>query len=80
MRTHSPNDSASERTEQVPVKKYRSVEEMPPVWRDPDDPANLRQVAMMMSFYLSVATRPSPGVRRYRSIEEANEEGRDGIR
>ncbi len=65
----------------MPVEKYRSVEEMPPVWRDSDDPANLRQVAMMMSFCLSVAEElPSPGVRRYRSIEEANEEGRDGSR
>lgn len=64
----------------MPVEKYCSVEEMPPVWRDRDDPVNLRQVAMMMSFHHSVANLPSLGVRRYRSIEEANAEGHDELR
>ena len=57
----------------MPVFRYRSVEEMPRPWRDPDDPENLRLVAQMLrlhrAFSRGVAWRP--GVRRYRSAEEA---------
>ncbi len=36
------------------VTRYRSIEEMPPPWREPDDPANLRAVALMMTFYFQL--------------------------
>jgi hypothetical protein len=64
----------------VPVEKYRSIEEMPQPWRDPGDPGNLRRVAMMMVFHLSLGSRPEPGVRRFRSIEEANADRNDPLR
>jgi len=58
----------------VPVTRYRSVDEMPPPWREQDDPANLRCVARMLAFYRSL-TASAPrrgGVRRFRTLEEAN--------
>lgn len=64
----------------MPVERFRSIEEMQPIWREPDDPANLRDVAMMMSLHLRLSPPPSPGVRRFRSIEEANAERGDPIR
>jgi hypothetical protein len=57
----------------VPVIRYRSIEEMPRLWRDADDPGNLRMAARMLAFYRSLtkgAVR-RPGVRRFRSLEEA---------
>ena len=56
----------------MPVRKYRSVEEMPRPWRDPRDPENLRLVAQMLGFYRGL-TRDvvwKRGVTRYRSVEE----------
>jgi hypothetical protein len=57
----------------VPLRKYRSVEEMePPPWREPLDPANLR-VAFGLS-ELATRLRPRrfpPGLHKYRSVEEA---------
>ncbi len=64
----------------MPVEKYRSIEEMPPVWRDPDDPGNLRRVAMMMAFHQRLAPPPEPGVRRFRSFDEAKAERGDPLR
>lgn len=56
------------------VTRYRSVEEMPRPWREPDDPGNLRIVAQMLTFYRSLV-RGSPrrvGVQRFRTLREAN--------
>jgi len=60
----------------MPVHRYRSIEEMPAPWRDPDDPRNLREVAMMMALCRSLGRGPArvPGVRRFRSVQEANAE------
>jgi len=57
----------------MPLRKFRSVEDMPGAdWRTPLDPDNLR-----IAFNLSATTvrlagrRFPPGVYRYRSITEA---------
>ena len=54
------------------VQRFRSVEEMPPPWRPADDPGNLRMVAAMLALYRVFAPATPRGVRRYRSIEEAD--------
>lgn len=64
----------------MPVARYRSIEQMPPPWRDPDDPDNLRRVAMMMAFHLRLIRPSAPGVRRFRSSEEAEENRNDPAR
>jgi hypothetical protein len=64
------------------VQRYRSVEDVPPPWRSADDPANLRSVAMMMRMYSNL-TSGSPrvcGVRRFRTIQEANQDRNDPYR
>jgi hypothetical protein len=62
----------------MPVRKYRSVEDMPGVQPLPPlDPENLR-VACELS-ELAWALHPwkfEPGVRKFRSIEEASEHRR----
>ena len=66
----------------MPVTRYRSIEEMPRPWRDPDDPGNLRVVAQMLAFYRSLA-RTVPrraGVLRFRTLQEANASGNDPYR
>jgi hypothetical protein len=63
----------------LPVFRYRSIEEMPRRWRKPDDPDNLRLVAQMMRFYRTFSREVTkPGVRRYRSVEEAEADRTDG--
>ena len=65
----------------MPVYRYRSVEEIPPPWRDPGDPRNLHVVAEMLAFYRRAASEtPRPGVRRYRSVAAANAERADPFR
>ena len=54
------------------VQRFRSVEEMPPPWRPTDDPGNLHMVATMLALYRLLAPAPFPGVRRFRSVEEAD--------
>lgn len=64
------------------VERYRSVEDVPPAWRSADDPTNLRTVAMMMRMYSNL-TSGLPrvcGVRRFRTIQEANEHRGDPYR
>jgi hypothetical protein len=61
------------------VKKYRSVEQMsgPPKFR-PLDPKSLQIACELME--LAFALRPwafKPGVRKYRSLEEASQSRRD---
>jgi hypothetical protein len=73
MRNCVPNGSASTRTD-MSVERYRSIEEMPRVWRAADDPENLRLVAQMLGFYRSLVrseSRPT-GVQRFRAIEAAD--------
>jgi hypothetical protein len=59
----------------MPVTRYRSIEEMPRPWRDADDPENLRLVARMLALHrsLSAGIPRRPGVRRFRSLQEAKE-------
>lgn len=55
----------------MPVFRYRSVEEMPPPWRDPADSGNLRAVSEMLRFYRRNSASPDVprGVHRFRTIE-----------
>ena len=64
------------------VRRYRSVAEMPPPWREPDDPANLRVVAAMIALHrqLTGGGNVRRGVRRFRTIQEANAELDDPYR
>ena len=56
------------------VTRYRSIDEMPRPWREPDDPGNLRVVAQMLAFYRGLMRSvPRPlGVQRFRSLQEAD--------
>lgn len=58
----------------MPVRKFRSVAEMPgPPALPPLDPANLRTACELMD--LAARLRPMrliPGVRRFRNLEEAD--------
>jgi hypothetical protein len=56
----------------MPVRKFRSVEEMnQPVWRDPGDPALYRVIAGLWESGLKLhGRRFTPGVRRFRGIDE----------
>ena len=58
----------------MPVRKYRSVEEMPQAaLRPPLDPANLRLACDLSEMASRLAPRRfPPGVHRYRSIAMAN--------
>lgn len=62
----------------MPVKKFRSVEEMnTPVWRSAGDPALVRAIASVWAF--GRRTRPRsfpPGVRKFRSITDMKAVGR----
>jgi len=64
------------------VQRYRSVEEVPPAWRSADDPTNLRTVAMMMRMFSNLTSEYPrvSGVRRFRTIQEANEDRGDPYR
>ena len=57
----------------MPLRKYRSVEEMPtPPWREPLDPRNLRLACDLSA--LATRLRPRrfpPGLHKYGSVEEA---------
>ena len=59
----------------MPVRKYRSVEDMPSAaFRTPLDPVNLRLACEVSTTALRFAPRRfPPGVHRYRSIAEAAE-------
>ncbi len=64
------------------VRRYRSVEEMPAPWREPDDPGNLRAVAIMLALYrrLHQGAAATRGVRRFRTIQDANADRDDPYR
>lgn len=60
----------------MPVRKYRSVEEMPQAaFRQPLDPANLRLACEVSVTASRLAPRRFPsGVHRYHSIAAASEQ------
>ena len=66
----------------MPVTRYRSIEEMPRQWRDVHDPENLRLTARMLAFHRSLVGGPRrpAGVRRFRTLEEANADRCDPYR
>lgn len=64
----------------MPVRKFRSVEEMNrPTWRRPGDPA---LYAAMQTLWRRAALlargRLAPGVRRFRNLESLEAARRDG--
>jgi len=62
------------------VQRFRSVAEMPPPWRPRNDPENLACVAQMLAACRQTWPRPTPGVRRFRTVAEANAERGDPYR
>jgi hypothetical protein len=56
----------------MPVRKFRSVEEMnQPIWRQSGDPALFQAIAAVWAFGRSTRSHnASPGVRRFRSVSE----------
>lgn len=56
----------------MPVRKYRSIYEMPDqVWREPSDPALFRVIRHVWDFGRRTSSRVyPPGVYRFRSIDE----------
>ena len=56
----------------MPVRKFRSAEEMnQPLWREPGDPELYRAIRAVWDFGHRTSTRRStPGVQKFRSIEE----------
>ena len=55
----------------MPVRKFRSVEDMKPTWRKPGDPMLYRAIASVWELARRTNPRRFPrGVYRYRSIEE----------
>jgi hypothetical protein len=60
----------------MPVRKYRSVEDMPQAaLRDPLDPRNLQMACELSAVAVRLAPRRFPaGVHRYRSVAAASEQ------
>ena len=58
----------------MPVRKYRTVEEMPSsLWRAPLDPENIKLACDLSVLALRLRPRHfRPGVHKYRSVEEAS--------
>lgn len=56
----------------MPVRKYRSVEEMPDdTWRKPGDPMLYRAIRQVWDFGRRTSRRRyPPGVYRFRSVED----------
>jgi hypothetical protein len=54
----------------VPVRKFRSVEDMKPTWYEPGDPALVRAVAVIWAFGRHGRPPRAPGVTRFRSYDE----------
>ena len=63
----------------MPVRKYRSVDEMPPAaFREARDPSNLRVACELSALASRLAPRRFPsGLHRYRSVAEASERRRE---
>jgi hypothetical protein len=58
----------------MPVHKYRSASEMPPPGRCGDQELSVRIRAAWRRAFLLSPPALRPGVRRYRTIEEANQD------
>lgn len=59
----------------MPVYRFRSIEEMPPPWRDADDPSNLQRVAQMMGIHRRLTggrVNDARPVQRFRTHDEAS--------
>lgn len=59
----------------MPVFRFRSIEEMPPPWRDADHPSNLQRVAQMMGIHRHLTGKrvnDARPVQRFRTPDEAN--------
>ena len=56
----------------MPVRKFRTVDELnQPTWREPGDPALYEAIAALWDTGRRLQRRPfTPGVRRFRNIEE----------
>jgi hypothetical protein len=56
----------------MPVRKYRSIDEMPDeTWREPGDPVLYRAIRQVWDFgQRTSGRRYHPGVYRFRSIDE----------
>jgi hypothetical protein len=55
----------------MPVRKYRSIKEMPDETWHPGDPLLYRTMRQLRDFGRRTTTRRvAPGVRKYRSIDE----------
>lgn len=58
----------------MPVKKYRSIEEMEPVWHEPGSRELYEAIKEVWAFGARVLQpRFPPGVHKYRSFEEMQE-------
>jgi hypothetical protein len=59
----------------MPVRKFRSIEEMnQPIWREPGDPALYRVIASLWEAGVRTSTRRyPPGLHKHRSIDEMQE-------
>ena len=59
----------------MPLRRYRSVEEMPsPMWSEPLDPDNLRRAGDVSALAARLHPRRFPvGLHKYRSVEDASE-------
>ena len=57
----------------MPVRKFRSVEEMETPWREPGDPALYRAIARVWDFGQRSGHRRFPaGLHRHHSLDEMN--------
>ena len=56
----------------MPVRKFRSVEEMSqPIWRQPGDPALYRTITAILDVGVRTSTRRyPPGLHKHRTVEE----------
>jgi hypothetical protein len=64
----------------MPVRKYRSIEEMEEPFLRPGDPAIAQRMRYLARLAAAFQREPlRPGVRRYRSLEERGDEPRRPI-
>ena len=64
----------------MPIRKFRSVDEMPEgIWRQPGDPELYRVIRSLWDAGRRMRPRSfAPGLRRYASIEEMDRAQQDG--
>jgi hypothetical protein len=60
----------------MPVRKFRSIEEMKPPWREPGSSQLDRAIRRVLELGSAMTDRRfPPGIYRFRTIEEANQFG-----